>query len=507
MQVYAANHSYNLRKSRLPQMKFLLLLLTSLLCGCQTSIQQKHFHNAFVPDIRFDAQSCGQYLRRLDQLIDQAGVNDAQYIKTGLTTRLSRPLSSLPSTQASDSMRRLDQEARQIELHNLESVLKLNNAVDTRWLTRQQQALETCYSLLEPVADMSRVAPALDDYVSWRRVLGLYPITSWFVRRQIDQLHRDLDILTKTKLPEPYLTYVPDDSAAAPNAAVVDVLTSLTDVTSSQLSQWLRQYRPVWQVQHQSRADYIGQPYWRLTQQNTNASWFDAPQIDIEHPVSFEYISYTWFEDQLLPQMNYVIWFSARPKTHWLDLVGGHLDGLTWRVTLNRQGQPLLFDSMHNCGCYHVFFTTPSVRLRVNLPDREPPLVLHTVPDIQTNERYQLSVTAGDHYHIRMSLMDKAPAPGRIAYTSQSYNNLRRLPVYQQGQRSGMTRSLFDARGIVPGTQRLERFVLWPMGVPDPGEMRQQGRHPTAFIGRRYFDQPDLMDHLFTRRGTDEDDI
>ncbi|WP_417567869.1 hypothetical protein [Marinobacter sp.] len=49
----------------------------------------------------------------------------------------------------------------------------------------------------------------------------------------------------------------------------------------------------------------------------------------------------------------------------------------------------------------------------------------------------------------------------------------------------------------MPGTARLERFLLWPTGVLSPGGMRQWGRHATAFIGKRHFDDPDLLNRYF----------
>jgi len=52
----------------------------------------------------------------------------------------------------------------------------------------------------------------------------------------------------------------------------------------------------------------------------------------------------------------------------------------------------------------------------------------------------------------------------------------------------------------VPGTERAERYFFWPMGVPEPGAMRQAGRHATAFVGRRHFDHPGLLERYFMLR-------
>lgn len=69
---------------------------------------------------------------------------------------------------------------------------------------------------------------------------------------------------------------------------------------------------------------------------------------------------------------------------------------------------------------------------------------------------------------------------------------VRSLPAGNGGQRS-----LFGAHGLMPGSERPERFILWPMGIRSPGAMRQWGRHPVAFVGCRHFDDPFLFESLF----------
>jgi hypothetical protein len=59
-------------------------------------------------------------------------------------------------------------------------------------------------------------------------------------------------------------------------------------------------------------------------------------------------------------------------------------------------------------------------------------------------------------------------------------------------------RSLFGPGGIVPGTERRERWLLWPTGIASPGAMRQWGNHATTFFGCRHFDDPYLLEQLFT---------
>jgi hypothetical protein len=67
---------------------------------------------------------------------------------------------------------------------------------------------------------------------------------------------------------------------------------------------------------------------------------------------------------RLLLQLVYTIWFPERPPRRPVDFLAGRLDGIVWRMTLAPDGEPLLYDSIHPCGCYHLFFPTPRTRPR-----------------------------------------------------------------------------------------------------------------------------------------------
>ena len=66
------------------------------------------------------------------------------------------------------------------------------------------------------------------------------------------------------------------------------------------------------------------------------------------------------------PQLVYTFWFSERPRSpgSTFDLLAGRLDGVVWRVTVDARGDPLVYDSIHACGCYHLFFPTEKVVAR-----------------------------------------------------------------------------------------------------------------------------------------------
>ena len=103
------------------------------------------------------------------------------------------------------------------------------------------------------------------------------------------------------------------------------------------------------------------------------------------------------------------------------------------------------------------------------------------------------------HYLLKLTDAQADTMAGNMIRQNASLRpaqDLSQLPL-QNGQG---TASLFDEDGFVPGTERLEWILLWPMGVEKPGAMRQWGHHATAFVGRRHFDEPDLMDRYFTPR-------
>ena len=80
---------------------------------------------------------------------------------------------------------------------------------------------------------------------------------------------------------------------------------------------------------------------------------------------------------------------------------------------------------------------------------------------------------------IRQHPLEGAP------YAMADYGELRSLPDGNGGRRS-----MFGPDSLAPGSERLERFLLWPTGVVSPGAMRQSGRHAVAFVGERHFDDP-----------------
>jgi hypothetical protein len=222
----------------------------------------------------------------------------------------------------------------------------------------------------------------------------------------------------------------------------------------------------------------------------------------VQPPAAYARLAFGELGGVLRAQLVYTFWFPARPKNHALDLLGGELDAIVWRATLDDDGQALVYDSMHACGCYHQFFANDRVRARpAPVPQQgrfdeglfmaQPPL-----PVLRPGERIQLRVAARTHYLQRVSVAATVPADA-LRYEMRDEDSLRSLAVVEGDGAQAGSRSVYDSAGLVPGSERLERFFFWPMGIASAGQMRQWGRHATAFVGRRHFDDPGLLDRYF----------
>ena len=153
----------------------------------------------------------------------------------------------------------------------------------------------------------------------------------------------------------------------------------------------------------------------------------------------------------------------------------------------------LLVDSIHPCGCFHMFFPGPRLIPRPAPADEvewmfSPASLLTPLP----GQGLAFTLAGATHAITRV---DIAAVGTGMPYAWLDDNDLRSLddPQGLHDQR----RSLFDADGLVRGTERAERYLFWPMGIANAGAMRQWGRHATAFIGRRHFDDADLIERRF----------
>lgn len=243
---------------------------------------------------------------------------------------------------------------------------------------------------------------------------------------------------------------------------------------------------PVFEIETQGAFDRFGVPAWGTD---------GVPVVQAAQPVVFEREAHTRVQGRLLRQMVYTLWFPERPARGAFDLLAGRLDGVIVRITLAPDGKPWMLDTLHACGCYHLFFPARGVHLRPGAPDDEEwAFVAAPLPDLPAGGRFVVRISSVAHQVIGVSA-EAAPAiatPGTAAYALRPESDLRRLPLP-----GGGTRSLYGPDGLVAGSERAERWLFWPMGIASAGAMRQWGHHATAFVGRRHFDDADLLDRRF----------
>ncbi len=452
----------------------------------------------------------------MDSAVAAAGVADgmAARVEGFPYLRASRFLASyareeLGDAQFSDWMNRmiaLGRQAQAIEIANL-SVNEAEVLGHALWDIGRSHAwaapaLADCAARLAAadLADPTRRAALRaavhvpDDYMSWHRVVGLYWLTRIPFASGINRWHQEvrgtfglpLDALPKAG---ELTAYVPPPGAvtrkelAALLARASANPLGIPDPSSADLALLFRSFAPGFIVDTATESDRPG-----------DLGWGDGavPEVISRRPVVYQRLSHTRYQGRALLQLNYSVWFPERPRAPGWDLLGGHLDGVLWRVTLAPDGEPWLFDSIHLCGCYHMFFPTARAAAKVQ-PDTldEPALAPQTLQRVEPGERIALRLATGTHY-LERAIVNPVPAGTALEYVLVDDDALRSV-----ARPGGGRRSVFRPDGIVPGTERGERWLFWPMGVPEPGAMRQWGRHATAFVGRRHFDDPDLLERYF----------
>ena len=493
-------------RSLITKVIFVCSLLALLLAGCATIP---------VPtrSVRIGETgllgSCADFFALLDKRIEESEVIDPGVfrVKGYPYLRVNRFLASFREEVDDkaafaawvDRLQALDQDARKYEIANLpnstDAVLELVS--DRAELNRRGV---TCGDLLK-IADfqdsnhqeeLKKRVSVPDDYIALRRFLGIYPLTGLFVSHGVSKWHAKVHKSFSLEPPVDWRTirYVPAQKTDIPSVRQILASTrrdalGLPMYSPEGREALFRIYAPIWEIQIQGDYDRVGTPIW------TGKGVLD---VDTDEPLTYTLLSFTRFGKEILTQLNYIIWFPSRPKEGALDIYGGLLDGLNYRATLDNNGEPLLYETIHNCGCYYKAYPTNRLQIREKIDYAEPPLILKA-PDLDPSKDYvTVAMESRTHYVQHLYPLSRELQPATMVYSLVDYGQLQSL-AYSRDDR----RSMFSQYGIVSGSERLERFILWPTGVLSPGGMRQWGRHAVAFVGKRHFDDPFFMDRMYIK--------
>jgi hypothetical protein len=445
--------------------------------------------------------TCLSKFAKHDKLIANERRRDAQ--NTRLVRhpflRVNRLLEALKPTLDSADKRRawitrlamLDQQSRRLENSNLASGWDDLSSLDKCRTLLVERVLQND----KIFATVLNAAAVSDNYSFSKRLAGLYPLTRWPVYFGALKLHdneKPRPVFNVTENTQ-YYSFASPQTTRPNHVSVIppphygalqhDSLGFPLLSSNVLLAQLLDAYAPIWAIETRTPADQLGALIW------------SGGNVKIDGaPTSYRHVAYVPFEGKILVQLLYTVWFPSVPAKKALDIYAGDIDGLTFRVTLDHELQPLLADIMHNCGCYYMAFPSPQLTPRPALTPYEEPLwVPYPLNGPKGRERYIIHLSAGNHFVESVSTTD---SPQRAPQTLEvlPYDSLRSLP-----HSPGFARSAFSSRGLIENSHRLERYILWPMGIASAGAMRQSGHHGIAFVGRRHFDDPDLISRYFER--------
>lgn len=492
-----------------------ILACAALLAGC-AGLDAPHSVHLAAEEPR--VRGCAEWFAALDAVTDAAGVRDAQEARVAgfPYLRVNRFLAALAPRAAGDAaalralverMTALDAAARAAELANLPQAALaelpgLASAARGEALARTHD----CARLLRELdlADSGRAAQLLarsavpDDYSRAMRLLGLYPLTRHLFAAGVRAWENEARaafaagsgagaparpgrVLVRLAPPAaPRVSHA--EAARILQAAARDPL-GVPELSAHDVERLLAAHAPSFEIEVAGDADRFGRLRWTRER--------PAPAVEAADPVVYTRLAHTLAGGRVLLQLVYTIWFAERPPREPGDIYAGLLDGLVWRVTLAPDGEPLIYDSIHPCGCYHMFF--PTVRARA----RPAPDVLEewafaplSLPRVRAGERALVRVASGTHFIEGVTVVSDPGSVARYAFAPE--DELRSLASTAGGRRSA-----YGPDGLVPGTERPERLLFWPMGIRSAGAMRQWGRHATAFVGRRHFDDADLIERRF----------
>ena len=314
-----------------------------------------------------------------------------------------------------------------------------------------------------PITIATRVA--YDRFKKWHRS----PLSDLAVEGRLTVFTAEGDDLGAAELPAQFF------AAARRNAF------GLPELSDADTAALVRFFAPVISQDTVAGYDRFGEVFWNDRR----------VAIDQRQPALYFYITRSFIGRVPVLQITYALWYSERSGGRTPAYEKGPLDGLMLRISLDRDGQPVMVDIMNTCGCYH-FYAPRRERVEkiVATANGLYPFVPAWLPPEFPDEPLTLRVNSGWH---QVEHLSASPvASDALRYRLIAYDGLEALP-----RSDGSHASVFTAAGIMKDSTRIEPYIFFSVGIPDIGSMRQRGHHAVKMIGRAHFTDPDIFDDYF----------
>lgn len=467
-------------------MRAVLLVVCGVFAACSQPPKPSPFTGFYK-----NYWNCRDQYAEIDAKVDAAGVRDAQFYRVpGYPyLRTDRLLATFgPHVRGVNDvsewvrrMRELDQDSREFEFANLG--MSDFDAATMRDRFLNCGRILANIELTEPGAldaMIEKVYPT-DAYSNFARIVGLHAL-------RIPRIHaREAAIrheLTSSQLRHPDGLYAAALEWTVKPVEDTGLLLGIADTIQFNIlgfpnlfgSQWralAERHAPRMWTESPNDLEGPAAPQW-------TTSGLDA---DPTRPVVSYQIGYTRFADELLVQITYSIWFRSLAGSRSTPI-----DGLVWRVTLDRRLEPLVYESMHPSGGDHRWYPVRPLALRDGTTAPES----FVSPELVPVDELALHLEPGSHRLLQVGSTPAAATRAERHFELRPYEELFTMPLP-----SGGTRSLFGPDGLVSGSSGSDDVAGWSSGIIRPRALRQSGHQAIGRINRRHFDDPDLMDATF----------
>jgi hypothetical protein len=216
-------------------------------------------------------------------------------------------------------------------------------------------------------------------------------------------------------------------------------------------------------------------------------------QIDTSQPTVYGFAKQSLLGTAQHTQLTYVVWYPRHPRTKLVDIEAAPIDSGVLRITLDGQNQPVFYESVLACGCYHKVFAESWVETATAQAYGPPESGKHF--SLEKNSSMKLDwevaglvetprakptrpvifVSAGEHRNIGLhsaASFNWASAGGRVRpYRLAPYYELTTASIAGTGQQA----SIFNAENDqqVLGADRLEKYIFMWIGTDDAGHPRR----------------------------------